>query len=139
MKYSILFILILGCFFSIYSQDSKTFEAKTIGDANLYKFEPLSLPPFIKPQRMNIDPETKIKTVIDTLIFELNNLEYFKKDNISFELTRIENIVFPNKTFRIGIINIIDQNKIALGTYFQGSSGGAMTSVTITSNLFQPQ
>ncbi len=139
MKFSILLIVLLVCLNSVFGQNSKCFQDDIIGDVGLYKFEPTGIPPFGMAHRLNIDSNTKIKDVIDTLIVVLNNYEYFKKDNITFKINKIEEIGFSNKTFRIGIINLLDADSVALTHHFQGSSGGSMTSMVITSTLLQPQ
>jgi len=45
----------------------------------------------------------------------------------------------PGRKYRIAIVNIIDPDKICMGFYFQGSTGGQHTYKMLVSNLMQPQ
>ncbi len=135
-----LIIIVVSLFFSLtFGQNSKSTKDAVIGKVNLYKFEPTDAPPFIIPHRINLNQNTKIEAVLDTLINVLNNYEYFKKDKISFEIAKLEEIQFSNRIFRIGIVNILDKGRVALTKQFQGSTGGGITNTVILSNLVQPQ
>jgi hypothetical protein len=139
MKSMCLLLILMLNFGSILGQDSEKSKIEKIGPVELYEFEPSAYYPLGKAHRLNIDPNFTVENVIDTLIYVLNNYDYFQKYNIFFEKVKIEEIVFPNKIFRIGIINIIDTEKTALGIHFQGSTGGATTNMLISSTLIQPQ
>ena len=64
---------------------------------------------------------------------------YQNKAKISINIDSIITYNSTDRKYRIAVVNINDPDKICMGLYFQGSSGGQNTFFMLISNLMQPQ
>jgi len=71
--------------------------------------------------------------------FVPKNKYYQNKAKISINIDSIITLDSTNRQYRIAVVNIQDPDKICMGLYFQGSSGGHNTFLMLISNLMQPQ
>ena len=141
MKFSFTIFISIFFFSFLFCQDIEklNYNESNYEELKIYKFNPSGETYQENPELLNINPNSNVDSVFDTLSIVLNSLDIFNKHNIVIEKTRIEKIKLPNKIFRIGVVNIVDPEKIAMRNHFQGSTGGHVTSLVISSNLIQPQ
>ncbi len=71
--------------------------------------------------------------------FVPKNKYYQNKTKISINIDSIIAFKSADRQYRIAVVNINDPDKICIGLYFQGSSGGQNTFLMLISNLMQPQ
>ncbi len=139
----LIFLLILQLNNALKAND-KISSSKS-GYINLYTFSMNSQLQFDKPKPFVLLNITKISDVLDTLgkhlsqtyFHEINMLKTIKT-NIQFEVLKVEEIQTLIRPFRIATINLIDPQKLCMGYFFQGSSGGYNTINMLVANFTQP-
>ena len=134
-------LLNLGC--SNNSETDSLDRSQIIGKSKLYTFSPDHeyflgyAQPFILP------PSTSIKDTVDNLGQHLAE-NYFcktytsKLTRIHFEILRIDEISTPSRPLRIAVVNMVDADREAMGSFFQGSAGGQTTFCMLVATLMQP-
>ena len=80
-----------------------------------------------------------ITSFLSSTYFASKNEYYKNKTKIKIELDSLITVNAQNRVYRIAVINISDPDEICLGYYFQGTSGGYSTFLTLVANLMQPQ
>ncbi|MGB5289058.1 MAG: hypothetical protein WBN42_11270 [Ignavibacteriaceae bacterium] len=80
-----------------------------------------------------------IATFLTNTYFIPRNKYYETKRKISIDIKGINEINLSNRIYSIATVNIDDPDKICMGSYFQGSTGGYITFLLLVSNLLQPQ
>jgi len=115
-------------------------------DTSFYFFTSDSNAENLIATKIIFDTKLNTKEILDSTASFLSNTyflpqnKYYKgKQKINIELKGIAEINFPDRSYSIATVNIDDSDKICMGTYFQGSTGGFITFLMLVSNLIQPQ
>ena len=100
----------------------------------------------LSAQKSDFDHYLTTREILDSITSFLTSTyfvpknEYYKnKAKINIEIDSLFSINAPDRVYRIAVININDPDEICLHYYFQGSSGGYSTFLTLVANLMQPQ
>lgn len=116
-----------------------------LGNLDLYTFSADTIFPISNPVPLELNSETKIVDVLDTLGKYLSSTYFYKVSiyttiitNIRFEVLKVEEIQTPLRPFRIATINLIDPEELCMGYFFQGSHGGYVTAAMMAANFTQP-
>ena len=95
---------------------------------------------------MNINQNLTREEILDSIanylteiFFVPNNKFYKDKRKIEVTVQEVTSIKVHNETFYLATINIIDRDEVCMTTFFQGSTGGYNTYLTLVSNFIQPQ
>lgn len=117
--------------------------SQVIGSVKLYTFTPDekyflgSAEPFILPR------ETSITDTLTNLGQHLAD-NYFGKEytskltRILFEVRGLTEISTSSRTLRIAVVNMLDPDRDAMGSFFQGSTGAHTTLCMIGATFMQP-
>lgn len=87
---------------------------------------------------------TDIKIVVDSLLKYLSDKYFYKAyylkgtTNIKLSLLKIDSINTTTRVYKIATVDIVDTNKICMGAFFQGSTGGHYTYNILGTNILQP-
>jgi hypothetical protein len=134
-------LLNLGCFNN--SETAPSDRSQIIGKSKLYTFSPDHkyflgyAQPFILP------PSTSIRDTVDNLGQHLAE-NYFcktytsKLTRIHFEILSIDEISTPSRPLRIAVVNMVDTDRDAMRSFFQGSTGGHTTFCMLAATFMQP-
>lgn len=97
-------------------------------------------------KKVTFDTNLNKNEILDSVASFLSDNYFFTKNNyfrgkrkISIDIKNITEINLANRIYSIATVNIDDPDKICMGTYFQGSTGGYNTFLLLVSNLLQPQ
>ena len=111
-----------------------------------YKMDFLSNAENLISEKVNFDTKLNKKEILDSTAsflsntyFLTSNKYYIGKRKISIDIKSIAEINLLDRTYSVATVNIDDQDKICMGIYFQGSTGGFFTFLMLVSNLMQPQ
>ena len=111
-----------------------------------YKMDSLSNAENLISEKVNFDAKLNKKEILDSTAsflsntyFLTSNKYYTGKRKIRIDIKSIAEINLPDRTYSVATVNIDDPDKICMGTYFQGSTGGFITFLMLVSNLMQPQ
>lgn len=111
------------CFYTSDSNAENLIATKVIFDSELTKEEILD----------------SVASYLSNTYFTPKHKYYEGKQNISITIMDITTIDLSNRKHSIATVNIDDPDKICMGIYFQGSTGGFITFLMLVSNLMQPQ
>ena len=97
-------------------------------------------------KRINFEKNFDKKEILDSIASYLTNTYFLPKNKyyvgkrkISINVQKMTAINLSDNTIFIATVNIDDPDKICLGVYFQGSTGGHNTFLMLVANLMQPQ
>ena len=99
----------------------------------------------LKTFPVELPRNTDVKIVLDSLLTYLSKnyfhdfSNYILDTRIKLRLEKIDSIKTINRIYKIATVNIIDTNKVCIGAFFQGSTGGHMTQIMLSTNILQPQ
>jgi hypothetical protein len=111
-----------------------------------YKIDSLSNAENLTLEKVNFNHGLTKEAILDSISSFLSNTYFIPKNKhyegkrkISIGIHGVTEINLPDRTYSIATVNIDDPDKICMGTYFQGSTGGFITFLMLVSNLMQPQ
>ena len=97
-------------------------------------------------EKISFKQDLTKKEILDSIahyltdVFFVTSNKYYKdKIKIAVNVQKLTTIEVSKRNLYIATINIVDPDKICMGTYFQGSTGGRITFLMLVSNLIQPQ
>jgi len=143
-KLNIVFILISFLYFTTPSlcQIKTSWNTDTI----FYSYTTDANVEYLIRERINFEKNFDKKKILDSIASYLTNTYFLAKNKydegkrkISIDVQKVTAINLPENTIFIATVNIDDPDKICMGTYFQGSTGGYFTFLILVSNLMQPQ
>jgi hypothetical protein len=116
----------------------------TIGNLKLYTFSPDDKFHLGFAQPLILPPGTTVEEALLTLGKSLEEnyfLKTYSKELISifFELLAIHQIPTPSRSLRLAVINMIDKDLQAMGSFFQGSTSAQTTFYMLGATFMQPQ
>jgi hypothetical protein len=131
----------LGCFNN--SDTPPSDRPQIIGKLKLYTFSPDHeyflgyAQPFILPH------STSIRDTVDNLGQHLAENYFYKTytsklTGIHFEILSIDEISTPSRPLRIAMVNMVDTDRDAMSSFFQGSTGGQTTFCMLAATFMQP-
>ena len=88
-------------------------------------------------------PNTSISDTLDQLGRHLAD-NYFLKTyaqkltHIHFEILNVDEIFTPSRKVRIALVNMVDSDRDAMDSFFQGSMGGMTTMYMLAATFMQP-
>lgn len=80
-----------------------------------------------------------VANYLTDILFVTSNEYYKDKRKIMITVQKLTPIEVLTRIFYIATININDPDKVSMTTFFQGSTGGYNTYLTLMSNFMQPQ
>ncbi|MDZ7625468.1 MAG: hypothetical protein U5J96_13625 [Ignavibacteriaceae bacterium] len=111
-----------------------------------YKLDSLSNSETLIMDQIIFDEKVNKKEILDSIARFISNSYFIPKNKyyegkrkISISIQGTTEINLLDRNYSIATVNIDDPDKICMGIYFQGSSGGFSTFLILVSNLFQPQ
>ncbi len=118
--------------------------ADTLGARTLYTYTPDSTARYLiaEPQPDLLSPNLTVEAALDSLGRRLAD-GYFREwrgepTGISFETVEVVTLPTPPDSVRIAVVNMADPDSVAVRAFFQGSSGGLISSLMIEAMLMQP-
>ena len=116
---------------------------QVIGNLKLYTFSSDDQYFLSNAQPFIVPPKTSLRDALDSLGQHLSKTYFYKTytndlTDIHFKVLMIERISTPSRPLITAIINMIDVNNDALGSFFQGSTGGQTTFCMLTATFMQP-
>jgi hypothetical protein len=99
----------------------------------------------LKTIPVDLPLNTETKSVVDSLLKYLSDKYFYKAyylkgaTNINLVLLKIDSIITKTRIYKIATVDIVDTSRICMGAFFQGSTGGHMTTVMLGTNILQPQ
>ena len=90
-----------------------------------------------------LPPDTPLATALDALGRHLEK-GFFSRSyanqpsDIHFHVVRIDQVPISNRPLRIATINMVDKEKVAIESFFQGSRGAQTTFCMLTATFLQP-
>ena len=113
-------------------------------DSSFYFFK--AVDENLVPKKIVFKQNLTKKEILDSIAHYLTDLffvpsnKYYKdKRKIMVNVGKVTSIEVINRTFYIATINIIDPDKVCMSTFFQGSTGGYNTYLSLVLNFIQPQ
>ena len=114
-----------------------------IADTEFYTFTPDDRYYLGSAQALMLPHNISVKDVLDTLSVNLATTYFFKTfqnelSGIRFEVISVDEIPTLSRPVRIAVVNMLDPKRVAMGHYFQGSCGGAVTFAMLAATFIQP-
>lgn len=113
---------------------------ETVGQTRLYAFVPHPDRCLAGGEPVHLPPETTVRAALDHLAGNLA-ADYFNTPvatGIGFEVVDIIPVPGPERSLRVGIVNMVDPQGEAVRTFFQGSTGGRTTFCMVAATFLQP-
>ena len=113
--------------------------SQAIGGLKFYTFTPDDKHCLGDAQAFVLPPSTSVRCALDSLGRHLAKT-YFRNSStgIYFEIVELNKITDRSAARRIAVINMVDKDRVAMGYYFQGSSGARTTFCLLVATFTQP-
>jgi hypothetical protein len=125
------------------SQTSELERPRLQSDTWVYTFQADDNKLLSKPEPHKFPAGTFVEDVLDSLARHLANTYFLKirddTTHIRFDVVTVREIPAPGRPLRIAVIDMKDPAQFAMGYFFQGSSGGAVTFYMLEATFLQPQ
>ena len=142
-KYVVLIIIVIN-YNQLHSQLISRWNTDT--SFYFYKIDSLSNAKNLITEKVIFESRLTKAEILDSIASFLTNTyfiprnKYYEaKRKISIDIKGIDEINLPDRIYSVATVKIDDPDKISMGIYFQGSTGGLITYLILVSNLMQPQ
>ncbi|MBU4319192.1 MAG: hypothetical protein KKF30_18190 [Proteobacteria bacterium] len=140
----LLLMLLMVCVLSCSVKKEETENHDTRASGPFYRFIPGSDGMLERAEKIELPSEMNTESVLKVLGEDLAQT-YFaenpsgEKTGIGFDILTVSEIESAGRSYRVAVVNMVDQKKDALHYFFQGSYGGQLTFYMIAGTLIQPQ
>ncbi|MBA3030800.1 MAG: hypothetical protein FP816_18580 [Desulfobacteraceae bacterium] len=140
----LLLMLLMVCVLSCSGKKEETENYDTHASGPFYRFVPGSDGMLERAEKIELPSEMNAESILKVLGEDLAQT-YFaenpsgEKTGIGFDILTISEIESAGRSYRVAVINMVDQKEDALHHFFQGSYGGQVTFYMIAATLMQAQ